>query len=220
MFVFSGMIRTIEKLEPEIRGVSLEQPIATSRLDFGFAQIKAKYPGSNNVQLHELAGTPVWQVQQPRQPAIWLSAATGSILPEGAYAFAKQLITETQNHPIESSGQRLITSFKDDHHYGFIDKRLPVVAVNLADRTYYVDTRDAVLSVKVDNADKVYSWIFSYLHKWHFADSLGRDGRDGIISLFILAISGTSLLGFYTWLKARRKRLKARKQPEQRVEVA
>ncbi|WP_415889254.1 PepSY domain-containing protein [Neptuniibacter sp. SY11_33] len=220
MFVISGMVRTIEKLEPEIRGVPLNQSLALSDISFGLAKVKAQFPNSSNAQLHELDGRAVWQLQQPRQSSIWLDARSGEKLPEAAFDFAKQLVSNTQGQQPEEIDQRLVNSFKEDHSYGFIDKRLPVVAIDYDDKTYYVDTRDAVLSVKVDNVDKVYSWIFSYLHKWHFADGLGRDGRDGIISLFILAISSTSLLGFYTWLKARRKRYIKQKQRSRCAEVA
>lgn len=218
MFVFSGLVRTIEKQMPEIRGVHLNQQMDLSGLDIGFNEIRNLYPKVTNAYPHLLNGEVVWQVIQPRQKDIWMGANSQEVIADGANLFAGQLLSGLGLEKRQSNEARLITSFRDDEHYGFIDKRLPVVALDYSGKSYYVDIRDAVLSVRVNESDKLYSWIFRYLHKWRFADGLGLNGRDGLISIFVLTISVTILLGFISWLNGRRKRKKTVLKSEKRIE--
>ena len=218
MFVSSGLVRTLEKQVPELRGVVLNQQMAVSHLKVGITDLKKRYPLVTNAYPHLLEGEVVWQVIQPRKPDVWVSAATGQALESGGRLFASEMLKLLHLEQLESENDRLINSFKVDQHYGFIDKRLPVIALDYPEQSYYLDTRDAVLSVRVNDADKAFSWIFRYFHKWRFADGLGLNMRDALISLFVLGISLTIILGFKSWLKGRRKRRAALKQSHQRVE--
>jgi len=209
MFLVSGLVRVVEKQTPEVRGVALQQNIAISQLKLGFNQMREQFPKVHNIYLHQLDGRPVWQLIQPRKADIWLDGVSGKPLEQGAKRFVYQLLTELQAATAGDFSARRVTSFRADADYGFIDKRLPVTALDFAEYSYYVDTRDAVLSLKVDNSDRAFSWVFRYLHKWRFADGLGRNGRDGIMAIVVLAISLAAVFGVVSWWRGVRKRRRA-----------
>lgn len=213
MFVASGLVRTVEKLIPEVRGVPLAESIALNTVSYDFTQLKQRFSAIQGVRLHRLDREAVWQISQPRQPDQWVNASTGQSIDQGALAFAQQVAA---NANASSRTQALVSSerihnFKADGDYGFIDKRLPVIALRYDAQTLYVDTRDAVLSKQVTLGSQTFGWIFRYLHKWRFADGLTKNGRDGLIASFILSICGIGLLGFILWLKGQRKRRAARR---------
>lgn len=225
MFVFSGLIRTIEKQTPEIRGLALNQIMDISQVRIGLEEIKKRYPKVTLAYPHLLEGEIVWQIIQPRQPDQWVNAVSGKRLDKGAESFAKTLVAELTGEQVRQGTSRLVYNFKMDQNYGFIDKRLPILAIDTETpsktaETFYVDTRDSVLSVKVNDADQVYSWIFRYLHKWRFADGLGLIGRDGLISLFILGISAVSILGVIAWFRRIRKQKTSRSKATTTLENA
>ena len=94
-----------------------------------------------------------------------------------------------------------ITRFEGE--YGFINKRLPVVAFeNLqnGDR-YYVEPRSGVLAAHVRDSDRAEGWSFAWLHKWHFLDGLGRDARDAVAALFALGIAASFALGVFLYCR-------------------
>lgn len=213
MFVTSGLVRTFEKQIPEVRGLTLDQQMDLSDLNVGPLELQANYSEITNIYPHLIDGSVVWQLIQPRKPDIWISAETGEVIPSGGVLFASESISTLQLEQNPESNHRVIFNFKADEHYGFIDKRLPVIALDYPGQSYYVDTRDAVLSVRVNETDKVFSWIFRYLHKWRFADGLGLNIRDTLISVFVLGISLTILLGFKSWVKRRRKQRVATASP-------
>lgn len=94
--------------------------------------------------------------------------------------------------------------------YGFIDKRLPVlrVAFNTPGRPrLYIETAGGHLAARVDDAGAFENTVFQTLHKWRFADPLGLNTRDAIISLFIFGNVLVMLLGLYAFLRGRPRRL-------------
>lgn len=203
MFVFSGLVRTIEKQTPEIRSVFYDQQIDLSSAKLGPAELHQRYKGLTQLSLHQLAKKPVWQLTRPQQPDLWVNAITGQPIADAAEKYALQLLQDnnmaTSAGPITSLVQ--VNSFRQDPSYGFIDKRLPVTAVEFAKQRFYIDSRDSVLSVAVSESDHIYSWIFRFLHKWRFADGIGKTGRDGLIAVAILLICASSLLGVYSWYR-------------------
>jgi len=218
MFVSSGLIRTLEKLQPEVRGIAITQVISLAPVNIGFSELQQRFPAIYDARLHMLNGAPVWQVLQPRQPERWISAQTGAALPGARDAFARQLasaaIDQSTNVQAIANSEPLkierISNYKTDSDYGFIDKRLPVVALHYTQQTLYVDSRDGVLSKQVTGSTRLYGWIFNMLHKWRFADGLGLNQRDSLITVFILTICGMGILGFVLWLKRQRKQRRSR----------
>ena len=95
-----------------------------------------------------------------------------------------------------------ITRFSSD--YGFINKRMPVHAVNLghapeaggeAQTTLYVETATGALASRASSFSRLEGWSFSYLHKWHFFDPLSKVLRDILLIITTLAIAVLCLLG-------------------------
>ena len=207
-------MRTVEKQFPELRGVTLDQTVRLNHIAVDLAQLQQRFTQANHVNLHAIDNLILWQVSQPRQTDLWVNAATGETVKNGSALFSNYLLIQVlkqQASPALAS-TRLVPHFKADKHYGFIDKRLPVTALDFPHGTYYIDTRDAVLSVKVDEQDKAFAWVFRNLHKWRFADGLGLNGRGALISTFILLISCVSLLGLKSWLNGRKKRAAAKRE--------
>ena len=206
MFTLSGLVRSFEKTEPEIRGLALDLQIAPQSLRQDFATLQQRFSGLNDIRLQQFQGRPAWQLMQPRKPDIWVDSASGLVLADGEHRFATELAAQLLPQPSALTNSRRITSYKADPGYGFIDKRLPVTALDYGSTTLYVDTKDRVISKLSSPLTQGYSWIFRYLHKWRFADGLGKNGRDAVISLFILLISAVSLLGLAIWWRRLRKR--------------
>ena len=94
-----------------------------------------------------------------------------------------------------------ITKFAKE--YGFIFKRIPVIKVQMsdADQTrYYIEPATGILSAKVRNIDGFEGFIFAYLHKWSF-ESVNKDLRDILVSLFAFSNIVVALLGFYLFTR-------------------
>jgi hypothetical protein len=94
-----------------------------------------------------------------------------------------------------------ITKFAKE--YGFIFKRIPVIKVQMndADQTrYYIEPATGILSAKVRNIDGFEGFIFAYLHKWSF-ESINKDLRDILVSVFALSNIVVALLGFYLFTR-------------------
>lgn len=92
-----------------------------------------------------------------------------------------------------------------DADYGFVNKRLPVWRVEVEDGSVFVDPVDALIAGRpggpVREAER---WSFNQLHKWHFANLLGRDVRDALMMLAAAAIIALAITGLS--LRRRRKR--------------
>ena len=98
-----------------------------------------------------------------------------------------------------------------DADYGFANKRLPVWRVELEHGPVFVDPVDALIAGRprglVGQAER---WSFDHLHKWHFANPLGRNLRDSLMmftaaAIMVLALTGLSL--------QRRRRRRAKDTP-------
>lgn len=206
MFSISGAVRTAEKLNPDLRGLASTHTFAVQQLQITLADLKRQEPNIKNAYLHTLNNTPYWQVLQAKQPALWINATNGEPNSQGETDYATQLaqrLLKINDFPL---AHRIISNFKTDPNYGFIDKRLPVVALDYPNQSLYIDTQDATLSLVSSPADEIYGWVFRYLHKWRFADGLGINQRDGLMALFILGITATTVLGLAMWVRRTRKR--------------
>ena len=69
----------------------------------------------------------------------------------------------------------------------------------------FIDPANGALVDNTSGADRVEGLSFSHLHKWNFLTPLvGRQGRDGLVALVILAALGLAVFGAV--LMARRPR--------------
>lgn len=90
---------------------------------------------------------------------------------------------------------KLITRFAGE--YGFVNKRLPVWKAtfkNSSERVY-VETSSQKLALKVDALKSAEGFSFAYLHKAHFLDFLGKDGRNIVLMLFCVLIGFVAVTG-------------------------
>lgn len=209
MFASSGLMRTLEKQLPEMRGVMLNSQPNLGEVTVNFAQLQQHLPDMTNAILHHLDRQPVWQVSRSGKPDEWISAVTGQRIPGGETAFAHALAAAAIGVLPNTSDIQRIENFRTSDDYGFIDKRLPVIALHYPERSLYLDTRDEVLSKQTDTASRLFNWVFRYLHKWRFADGLGLNTRDGLMALTLLLLSMIAMLGGSLWLKRQRARTRS-----------
>ncbi len=143
------------------------------------------------------------------QAVVYLHAHTGDMLADGWEAHARFLATELTGYPADRiRHSALIEKFSGE--YGFINKRLPVHAVHFdlpGNPAVYVETASHILASEVRDSKRLEGYSFAYLHKWHFADFLGKDIRDLLTSSMALLILLTLGLGVYRYARQRQKRL-------------
>jgi hypothetical protein len=99
----------------------------------------------------------------------------------------------------------LVTGFIQGE-YGFINKRLPVHAVHFdlpGSPTAYVETATDTLANLTTTSRRIEGYSFAWLHKWRFADGLGKNLRDGLQALVAGLIVMVLLLGVARFLAAR-----------------
>jgi len=112
--------------------------------------------------------------------------------------------------PVDSPlvAMRTVTTFAGE--YGFVNKRLPVIALdydNAEHLSVYVEPRSGALAAVVRDSDRVEGLSFSVLHKWHFIDGLGRTARDSISAFFAAGIALMFILGMVLYIRRWRRRL-------------
>lgn len=80
--------------------------------------------------------------------------------------------------------------------YGFINKLLPVVRVQLADGArLYLHPDSATRAARVTQADYAEGWLFANLHKWQWLEFIGRWPRDVVMIIFALGGAAAALAG-------------------------
>jgi len=125
------------------------------------------------------------------------SSTDGKKVDAGEERYARQLALEFSGYSSENIDKtEIISRFRKD--YGFIFKRLPVWRVHYQDQAIWhdtVDTEDAHLAMRTTPARLVEALSFTYLHKFHFLDFVGRETRDIITAIAVILISITVLLG-------------------------
>lgn len=221
MFTFSGCWHLIDKLlEPE--------PVALTTSPLVTSQLSAEWPRqlalvADVVWLRaESDGSTQWRAaakpiashehdhaaarQMPVVAAGWLTADGGSRAAEEVFASALMQLTCL---PSTKHAPAIVQRFAGD--YGFLNKRLPVWQFRCQDgRSLFFDPADSTLAAQVTPANRAEGWSFHYLHKWHFLDSLGRDARDLIQALCVLALVALTGIGVSMYgirLRQRRVRL-------------
>jgi len=137
------------------------------------------------------------------------SAVNGELLANGEAVHAQAIAQAYMPVAAPLLAMRTVTAFADE--YGFVNKRLPVIAVdydNAEHLSVYVEPRSGALAAVVRDSDRLEGLSFSVLHKWHFIDGLGRTARDSISALFAAGIALVFALGMIMYLRRTLRRRK------------
>lgn len=100
--------------------------------------------------------------------------------------------------------------------YGFINKRLPVTQItldSLPDTPVSVETRSGYIASVYTPWQQARSWHFGNLHKYHFLNPIGKELRDVLITLLILGVSLSAVLGLWLSVSRRRRRAASKLSP-------
>ncbi|UXY15372.1 PepSY domain-containing protein [Chitiniphilus purpureus] len=100
----------------------------------------------------------------------------------------------------------LVTRFGGE--YGFFQKRLPVYRIDFAAPgrpAWYVEPATGAFSTRVEETDRLEGYLFSWLHKWHWLDGLGKTPRDAILVAFVLVNMLAALVGIGLWRRRGRR---------------
>ncbi|WP_027874777.1 hypothetical protein [Spongiibacter marinus] len=195
-FSVSGAWHLLQKHNPALRLATPSVSFSPNALSLDWGLLG---DGIRQAELVAVQGQPYFRVWQSGELS-YVHAASGEVLAGGEAQHARELASYYSGNA-ELGEAAWITRFEGE--YGFINKRLPVVAFeNLqnGDR-YYVEPRSGVLAAHVRDSDRAEGWSFAWLHKWHFLDGLGRDARDAVAALFALGIAASFALGvfLYCW---------------------
>lgn len=90
--------------------------------------------------------------------------------------------------------------------YGFVQKRLPVYRLQFDTPDHlavYVDPADAAVADAIRDLDRAEGFSFAYLHKVHWLDFLGKDGRDLVAGVFASLVLVLTLVGLLIWRRRR-----------------
>lgn len=102
---------------------------------------------------------------------------------------------------------KLVTHFGP--HYDFRNKRLPVWRLDFntpkGDKLF-IDPATGMLVDRLVNLERYEGYSFSFLHKWNFLVPLmGREKRDIVISVLLIAAISFSVIGFLMLTRRRRR---------------
>ncbi|WP_216819799.1 PepSY domain-containing protein [Zoogloea sp. LCSB751] len=94
------------------------------------------------------------------------------------------------------------------HHQGAVERPLPVVRVDLDDKSatrLYIDPQDGRLLLRQDDSRRVYRWLYSALHHWDFGVLYQRPVWDAWMLVWVLlgVVLGASSL-VIGWKRLRR----------------
>lgn len=121
----------------------------------------------------------------------YVSATTGETVQPLSYMRALSAAVSA-DAPVLSS--EAITTFGSE--YGFVQKRLPVCRLVLADHlSVYIDPADAAVAAVIRDLDRAEGFSFAYLHKASWLDFLGKNTRDAVLAGFALMIFALTLVG-------------------------
>ena len=131
------------------------------------------------------------QASAPPPVDRYVDAVSGTATADGAQRHAAALARHHADLPTGTvSHVQAVNRFGDG--YGFVFKRLPVMAVEFRERpgeTWYVETRTGALAAHLTPLNRLEGWVFGVVHKWSFLDTaIGKAGREGLQSLAALIL--------------------------------
>ncbi len=167
--------------------------------------------GIYGLSLAVIGGDPYYRIAAP-SGVFMRRVDDGKELLLGEELFAKELACEFSGYSKDQIVRvEKISSFQKE--YPFVFRRLPVWRVFYRDQPILSDTvdlEDSHLAMRVTSAQLVESLSFTYLHKLHFLDFLGKEARDWVAVISVVLISLTVLLGVGLFLKRKKRALMSR----------
>lgn len=154
-------------------------------------------PGGSFTHLAASSGDegPLWRGASGREARYW--SASGEALPLSDMDRARQLAGAEGEVALQA---------RFDGDYGFANKRLPVWRVETGAAPVFVDPVDGLIAGRITGpVAAIEQWTFNRLHKWNFADPLGRYVRDGAMMTTVLALIILALTGLMLARRRRRK---------------
>ncbi|WP_045465415.1 PepSY-associated TM helix domain-containing protein [Sporocytophaga myxococcoides] len=215
MFAFSGGYHAFEKIKPDSRSASLiKTSVPVQRFHWDSIQFftKIKELGLlSNLSVVNMGTSLYWQAniidKENKVKTVYLNVSTLQELNNGEEVYAAFLANSYSSNKTDAIVSiNKINSFGGE--YGFVNKRLPVMKVQYnsnGNERYYVETSSGKLSVRIEDKDLYEGLSFAFLHKFHFADSLGKTGRDVITVIAALANLIVVVIGLVLFFKKRRK---------------
>lgn len=232
MFSLSGGVHVWHKLSPDVRhtqviedlfmldelGIGIRQAIRATaqqgpvksvsmlRVDdkayYRLVHVKGKPAGMKHA---DHAGD---FKKSDKSPAVsYVHSQRGTVLQDAEHLYARQLANRISGFDANQvNAIQTVTRFNSE--YGFIERRLPVVQVHYeasGNPAYYVDPATGRLAMRIDDGGRFENFTFRMFHKWRFADGLGKNGRDGVIAVFILLNVLVIILGVMMYLSRRRR---------------
>lgn len=98
-----------------------------------------------------------------------------------------------------------VTDFAGE--YGFLNKRLPVLRIELATAdhaTVYWEPATGAVAAVMRDPDRYEGYSFGFLHKYHWLDAAGKDVRDAVAALASLLVAVVTMLGVMLWWRRQR----------------
>lgn len=117
---------------------------------------------------------------------------------------ARAALGEASQTPVVAISS--VTSFEGE--YGFLNKRLPVLRVELATpdhATVYWEPATGAIAAVLRDRDRLEGYSFGFLHKYHWLDAAGKDVRDAVMALASLLVAVVTLLGILLWWRRQRR---------------
>lgn len=147
--------------------------------------------------------------QENSPPFLYQNMETSSWLEYGDAQYAIYLAHQFHNsektgldNPIHQTETQLISEF--GMGYPGILRRLPVQKVVIhggQKTTYFIETKTGKLAGRSTPQQTLRSLHFSFLHKYHMLDFMGKVNRDIVLSIIVLLIFTVSAVGGYLFLK-------------------
>ena len=146
-----------------------------------------------------------FQGKQREANAFYIHSGNGQRIEHTDKQQAIALLRQSMGNDIDVKKTRLITRFGQG--YDFRNKRLPVWRIDINDKALTHVFVDPITGILVDQSRQVDRWesrTFSLLHKWNYLQPLiGRQWRDVLIVVTLLACLLSSALGVLVYLQKR-----------------
>lgn len=140
----------------------------------------------------------LWRAVTGREATFFSAAAEPAAIDDAGRAIA------LAGTPAGSTA-RLQAGFDSD--YGFANKRLPVWRVETASGPVFTDPVDALIASVPRSGfiRRAEAASFNHLHKWQFANPVGRYVRDAVMMGVIAALIALAMTGLYLSRRRRRR---------------
>ena len=208
LFAFSGGYHLIQKLTPDDRMTFLNEPIfKSSEIPEKIRKLTKNETNFAFVKLDDraLLQTQSFDFKTKSLSYAYYDLKSGDQLKDGNEKYctflAKNCIAK-KGEKMDVDKMEMVTDFTNE--YGFVNKRLPVMAFHLKNKdksSYYIDPLTGHLAAYVQNGARLEGLSFAFLHKFHFLDFLGKNARDGILVFFAMSLFIISILGLILFLK-------------------